>query len=229
MKRLLATIFLVCVFLLAGCGLFSDPDERVVFPPEPDSREYQYVDLAQHIASEKPCYLISRDSVSVAPLNAPGTRANKIRSHCFSTVAQRTARPELCEHVVSVSTLLYAGHANDRARCVQEASRERAPAGVGMIDHDSMFELAGFSQDKVVELMHSYRLPANGRYCLIFSPDFFEAIERMPRFSNADDLESMKQLQWKPHPFLALQGFPCTGKFTDTERPATESPPVIAQ
>lgn len=212
-KRSVIAVQIVFVAVLTGCGLSGDPDERTFFPSDPDPKEYQYVNLARQIASEKPCYLISHNSVSVMPLNSPGTRAKYVRSHCFSTVARRTARPELCEHVESVSTLLYAGHRNGREQCIQAADRSSASTGVGIVDHDAMFELSGLSSEEVDELMESYQLPENGRYCLIFSPEFFEAIERMPRFSPEDDLGQMKAVKWDPHPFLSLPGFPCEGKF----------------
>lgn len=208
-------IILMCAGLLVGCGVFSNSDDRVILPPDPDPHEYLYVDLARQTASEKACYLISPISVSVAPLNAPGTQAAYTRSQCFWTVTQRTARPDLCEHVVSVSTLLYSGHANNRERCIQEASRVTPSSGIGIIDHDVMFELAGFSIEDIDALMRKHRLPENGRYCLIFSREFFEAIEQMPRFSSDDDLEQMKKLEWKPHPFLAQAGFLCEGKFAN--------------
>lgn len=216
MKRFAIGINLVFIVLLTGCGLFGDPDKRVIFPPKPDPLEYQYVDLARQMSSEKPCYLISQNSVSVAALNSPGTRARNFRSHCFSTVARRAARPELCKNVFSVSTLLYPGHYNDRERCIEEADQATASGGVGIIDHNDMFELAGFSDVEIYELMQAYQLPDNGRYCLIFSPEFFGAIERMPRFSSEDDMDQMNNVKWKAHPFLTLPGFPCHGKFKDT-------------
>jgi len=205
---------------LAGCGLLGDPDERRLFPSEPKPQEYQYLELARQMASEKACYLISRNSVSVMPLNSPGTRAQSIRSQCFSEVAKRSARPEPCESVVAVSTLLYSGHRNNRGRCIQAAGQSRPSAAVGIIDHDAMFQLAGLSNEDINRLMQEYELAENGRYCLIFSPEFFEAVERMPRFSSADDREKMKTLQWKPHPFLGLPGFACHGKFPDSTQAA---------
>ncbi len=57
-----------------------------------------------------------------------------------------------------------------------------------------MFKLAGFSEQEIDELMQSHQLPDSGRDCLIFSPDFFETIAHMPRFSTADDLEPIKNL-----------------------------------
>lgn len=57
-----------------------------------------------------------------------------------------------------------------------------------------MFKLAGFSEQEIDELMQSHQLPDSGRDCLIFSPDFFEAIAHMPRFSTADDLKPIKNL-----------------------------------
>ncbi|WP_017926891.1 hypothetical protein [Thioalkalivibrio sp. HL-Eb18] len=208
-------IYLAGPVLLAGCGWVGQPDERVLFPSEPDAREYLYVDLARQIASEKPCYLISPASISVAPLSSPGTRAAQLRSRCFATVAQRAARPELCKQVGSVSTLFYSGNANSQERCIQEASQGRPRAGAGMIDHDALFVLAGFSEAEIDALMLAHQLPKNGRYCLVFSPEFFDAIEQMPRFASEDELIGMDDLKWEPHPFLAVPGFPCTGKFLD--------------
>ena len=216
MKQSAIGIYLVLGLLLSGCGLVGDPDERVMFPPEPDPLEHRYVELAGQMATEKPCFLISHNSVSVAPLNSPGTRAQYIRSHCFSTVAQRTASPELCEQVVSVSTLLYPGHRNNREQCMEGTEQATSSGGVGIIDHNAMFELAGFSDEKVQELMQAHQIPDNGRYCLIFSPEFFDAIEQMPRFSTEDDLDRMQNVEWKAHPFLTLRGFPCEGRFIDT-------------
>jgi len=217
MNRFVICKYPVLVLLLTGCGLFGDPDKRVIFPPEPDPLEYQYVELAGHISSEKPCYLISQNSVSVSPLNSPGTRAQFIRSHCFTTVAKRAARPELCQYVASVSTLLYPGHRNNRERCIEEAGQATASSGVGMVDYNAMFELAGFSDEEIRGLIQTHQLPDNGRYCLVFSPAFFEAIERMPRFSSEDGPDQMKNVEWNPHPFLSLPGFPCEGKFMGTK------------
>lgn len=215
-RRLGVGLLPACILLLSGCGLMGDPDERVFFPPGADPREYHYVKLARQLASEKPCYLISGESVSVAPLNSPGTRAQLVRSQCFATVARRAARPELCEHVVSVNTFLYPGHRNDRERCIEAAEQATASAGIGIIDHDAMFRLAGFSDEEIDDRLQAHQLPPDGRYCLIFSPEFFERIEQMPRFSPDDDLETMKTIEWRPHPFLRLPGFPCSGRFIDT-------------
>ncbi|APX93453.1 hypothetical protein BWR19_11215 [Halomonas sp. 1513] len=85
-----------------------------------------------------------------------------------------------------------------------------------MVDHDAMLVLAGFSNAEIEALLTAHQLPDHGRYCLLFSPEFFKAIERMPRFSSLDDLERMKRVEWEVHPFLSLPGFPCQGKFMDT-------------
>ncbi|MCK8516340.1 hypothetical protein M0534_08380 [Methylonatrum kenyense] len=217
MKCPSVVVFLICATLLSGCGFVGDPDQRVLFPSQPHDTEYQYANLARQIASEKPCYLISPDSISVAPFNASGTRAIQLRSRCFATVAERAARPELCEHVVSVSTLLYSGHANDRARCLREADHGQARSGVGVVEEGAMFELAGFSDADIDGLMQAHQLPADARYCLVFSPEFFDAIDHMPRFSSEDEVIGIEDVVWKPHPFLLLPGFPCTGKFVDAD------------
>lgn len=215
MKCPTVVVYLMCVIPLTGCGFVGDPDQRVLFPSQPHDTEYQYVNLARQIASEKPCYLISPDGISVAPFNASGTRAIQLRSRCFAAVAERAARPELCEHVVSVSTVLYSGHAIDGDQCIREADHGQARSGVGVMDDAAMFELAGFSDADIDALMTTHNLPADGRYCLVFSPEFFDAISDMPQFSSHDEVVGIDDVAWKPHPFLSLPGFPCTGRFMD--------------
>jgi hypothetical protein len=208
-------IFPLVIIVIGGCGLSGNPDSRMIFPNKPDQTEYDYLKLARQMMSEKPCYLISERSVDVSALNSPGTRAVKVRSSCFYNVAQRAARPELCDEVKSVNTLLYSGHLNNRESCRDDAERGSPSAGIGIIDHDRMYSLAGFTEDEVTELMNAHGLTENGRYCLVFSREFFDAIDTMPNFGSEQDLQKMDELEWRPHPFLKQQGFPCEGRFMD--------------
>jgi|GEM_PF-1466438 len=204
-------LFYMLVF--SGCGLSGNPDKRVILPPKPDPLESQYLDLARQLGSEKPCYLISSASVFVAPFNSPGTRASFIRSRCFHNAAQATARPELCEQVSSVNTLLYPGYHNNRERCLEDADREKVSSGVGIIDHNTMFEIVGFTKEEISDLMQKHELPKHGVYCLLFSREFFERIVELPNFGSDEDLKRAKSLEWQRHPFLNLPGFPCAGAF----------------
>lgn len=89
---------------------------------------------------------------------------------------------------------------------------DRGYAG-GNVDHRAMFELAGFTETDIRDLMHKHGISADGTYCLLYSREFFAAIENLPNFAGEEDLQAMKAVEWRPHPLLTLQGFPCTGKF----------------
>jgi hypothetical protein len=198
---------------ITACGLAGDPDERVFLGKKPDLFEMKYLTLATQIESEKPCYLISRNSISTAPLNPAGVRASYIRSDCFTDVASIVGREELCSHVSSVSTFLYSGHKLNRERCVDLAKSGNRNRAGGDVDRQAMFELAGFTETDVQDLLRKHEISPNGTYCLLYSREFFAAIENLPNFAGEDDLEKMKTVEWRPHQLLTLQGFPCTGKF----------------
>lgn len=128
-------------------------------------------------------------------------------------MANITGREELCAHVSSVSTFLYSGHEMDRKWCLELAeSGNRSFAG-GNVDRQLMLELAGFTENDIDALMRKHDISPNGAYCLLYSREFFAAIENLPNFAGDEDFEEMKAVQWRPHPLLTLQGFPCTGKF----------------
>lgn len=204
----------LAVLLLAGCGWFGDADKRVVTAAPPDRLERSYQQLAAYLESEKPCFLIARDSVLVDGLGPRGTRASSLRSRCFHVVANRTGRSELCDHVYSVSTLLAAGHENDRQRCLREAAGN--PMYGGQVDHETMYRLAGWDDQRIDELMQHHRIGNKGEYCLLYSREFFAAINDFPNFAGDDDLARAHAVQWRPHRMLELPGFLCTGKFLDT-------------
>lgn len=199
------------VLLMAGCGWFGDADERVLKGGSPDSLERSYQQLAAYLESEKPCFLIDRESVLVDGMGPRGTRASSLRSRCFHVVANRTGRSELCEHVYSVSTLLAAGYANDRERCLDEAAGN--PMYGGQVDHEAMYQLAGWDDQAIDELMQRHQLGAEGEYCLLYSREFFAAINDFPNFAGDDDLEQARAVGWQSHRMLELPGFPCSGKF----------------
>lgn len=199
------------VVLMTGCGWFGDADKRVVSGASPEQLERSYQQLAAHLESEKPCFLIDRESVLVAGMGPRGTRASSLRSRCFHVVANRTGRDELCEHVYSVSTLLAAGHENDRQRCLEEAAGK--PMYGGQVDHEAMYRLAGWDDQRIDELMQRHQLSSDGKYCLLYSPDFFAAIDSFPNFAGDDDLEQARAAEWQPYRMLELPGFPCSGKF----------------
>ena len=207
------TLIACAVTLISGCGLVGDPDERVLFGKEPESLEFEYLHLATELWSEKPCYLISRESMTVGVIGSSGRRASYLRSTCFRYVAAILERPELCRHVVSVSTLFDSGHKLNQESCEQLArSGDHGYAG-GNVDREAMFELAGFTETDIRDLLHKHDIPPDGTYCLLYSREFFEAIENLPNFAGEDDLKEMNTVEWRPHQLLTLQGFPCTGKF----------------
>jgi hypothetical protein len=214
-KRCSVTVagLVMIVLLVPGCGWFGDADRQVVFGTEPDPLEHDYQQLAAYLESEKSCFLISHDSVKVAGMGPRGTRAQGLRSRCFHTVANRTGRGELCDHVSSVSTLLAAGHKNDRQRCLDEAAGN--PMYGGQVDREAMYRLAGWDEGRVDELMQRHGLPPEGKYCLLYSREFFAAIDGFPNFAGDDDLEQARSVEWQPHRMLQLPGFPCSGRLMD--------------
>ncbi|WP_376695403.1 hypothetical protein [Wenzhouxiangella sp. EGI_FJ10305] len=208
---LMAAVWLTSFII--GCGLAGNPDERVLFGKEPQPLEYEYLHLATELWSEKPCYLISDESITVGVIASSGRQASYLRSTCFRYVAAILERPDLCEHVVSVSTLFDSGHDLNQESCEQLARRgDRGYAG-GSVEHQAMFELAGFTETDIKDLLRKHDIPPSGTYCLLYSREFFAAIENLPNFAGEDDLEKMKAVEWRPHQLLTLQGFPCTGKF----------------
>ncbi|MDT8450255.1 MAG: hypothetical protein RQ847_08765 [Wenzhouxiangellaceae bacterium] len=81
------------------------------------------------------------------------------------------------------------------------------------MDRELVFELAGFTEEDIEALLRKHEIPPSGTYCLLFSREFFKAIETLPNFGNDEDLEEMKKVEWRPHQLLRLEGYPCTGKF----------------
>lgn len=206
-------VLVLAALVLPGCGWFGDADERVIVGTAPDPIERDYQQLAAHLESEKSCFLIDRDSVQVVGIGPRGTRASSLRARCFHVVANRTGRSGLCEHVYSVSTLIAAGHRNDQQRCLDEAAGN--PMYGGEVDHGAMHELAGWDDRKIETLMRRHGLPPEGKYCLLYSREFFAAIDDFPNFAEDDDLEQARSVEWRPHSLIELPGFPCSGKFMD--------------
>lgn len=113
------------IAIVYGCGLASSPDKRL-WPGqgrEADRSDYAYVYVAAASKSEVPCTRIPDGVYSVAPFNSASTQISLTKSECFAQVASNAKRPELCDEVVSVSSILYDGSALDRASCRRFASR----------------------------------------------------------------------------------------------------------
>lgn len=213
-RNALPVLFALAVAMAGGgCGWIGDPDHRVLFASTPHDLERQYLHIARHIDSEKPCYLISRDSITVVGMGPRGSRAAYMRSTCFSSLAAITHNPELCREVVSVSTISASGHGRNRERCIEDARRGGPTTGTGAFDQRLLFQLAGWSDAHVDSLMAEHDILSNASYCLLHSREFFKAIESFPNFAAEEDLEKAKKVEWRPHPLLTLLGFPCTGKF----------------
>lgn len=113
------------IAIVYGCGLASSPERRI-WPGqggEADRRDWAYLYVAGASKSEIPCTQIPHDVYSVAPFNSAGTQVSLLRSKCFAGVASNAKRPELCDEVVSVSSVLHDGSGLDRASCLRFATR----------------------------------------------------------------------------------------------------------
>lgn len=224
-------ILLFTAFLLKGCGLFSNPDKRILLNPfgnDPNQHERLYYDLAGALASEKPCYLISHNSYIIAPgvalINTSGTVVQLQRSRCFSNVARLSMHPELCDEVKTANTFLYSGTANNPDRCREEASAQQRVSG-NIIDSAEIVELADFSDTEINEAMialgvfpnssvlEAYRTEreeqfqrCTNRY-VIYSEVFFNKIDDFPKYGVLEDLKRMQQVEWRQHPFIQVPGF----------------------
>ncbi|MCC5913697.1 MAG: hypothetical protein JJU46_04910 [Balneolaceae bacterium] len=231
MKYLITTLFFSTVFLLTGCGLFSNPDKRVFsnpFAEKVNEHERLYHDLAGALASEKPCYLISPNSYTVspgvAPINTSGRVVELRRSRCFSNVARRSMRPELCDRVKTASTILYSGTENSSDRCRSEVAAQQRISGFVM--HPSeIVELAELSDSEFEEAMLAlgifpnsstlvaYRSEREEQYqrCatryVIYSEIFFDKIDELPGYGDDIDLEEMQRVEWYEHPYIQVPGF----------------------
>ena len=209
-------LVLLWLTVAAGCGLVGDPDERVWWPRQPHDLEYQYINLARFIQSEKPCFLISHDSISLTWVSGPGRQAAYLRSICFHDMAVNLGRPELCDHVVSVSTPLQAGHARNQQACRESVAQSCCAPGTGRVERSLIFDKAGLSPTAVEEMMHRHELPDWATHCLLYSPAFFVALEQLPHFAGDTDLEQARAVEWRPHRDLSLRGSPCRGRFLES-------------
>jgi hypothetical protein len=96
-----------------------------------DRRDYAYVYLAWATESPDPCYLIPEDVHSVAALGPRGMKITLTRSDCFGGVAANSGRADLCEHVISVSSILWDGSRFSRERCLKESQSAGHPVLIG--------------------------------------------------------------------------------------------------
>lgn len=219
MKRMVQATWPVCMLmatlLLSGCGAVSGADEKVFMKHrEADSLERQYLFLASHLGSEKPCFLIHPESLAVAPFNPAGTRASFLRSTCFSHVADYAGNETLCQHVRSVSTFLYSGDRLNAERCREAASSPSHVRMSGSLDVSKIVALAGHSYSDIDSFFVSAGVfptineaeqarrhdPARYwnevRFEFLLSRDFFDSIGELPGFGNHHDLADMAAVRW---------------------------------
>jgi hypothetical protein len=115
-------LLFIITYSLTGCGVFSWPDEYAFFGgKDPDPLEYEYMYLAWFSGNQSLCLKISDKTVTTAAFNSPGTRAEHMRSSCFSGIASNTKNPKVCDNVKSISTLLFSGSALNRDSCIRLA------------------------------------------------------------------------------------------------------------
>ncbi|MBA3979877.1 MAG: hypothetical protein C0462_04660 [Alcanivorax sp.] len=201
---------------LGGCGLVSGADEQIGFTSsrDPEPIEYQFLYLARHLDSAKPCYLIHPQSLTRSAFNAPGTRVSYVRSGCFRDVAFHTGDAALCKHVRSVSTLFLSGNRLDAAACRETASGHGRVSN--SLDVPAIVTLAGFSDEEVDRFLvaqnrfasvaeaaearqrdaarHAYEV----RDVLLHSEAFFQRIDTLPGFASEADRAEMATLPWQP-------------------------------
>jgi hypothetical protein len=119
-SALCLTLALAGIF---GCGLASWPDERL-WPgqgKQASRRDFAYMYIAWAAESPRPCTLIPEDANSVAAFSSSGTKISLLRSSCFDGVATNSGRADLCDHVKSVSSLLWDGSGLSRERCLKSS------------------------------------------------------------------------------------------------------------
>lgn len=211
---LLATLPLT----VGGCGFFSDADQKFYFPPTETGNELepQYISLAQHLHSIKPCFLISPNSLSLGSFNPVGLQVSLMRSRCFSEVAHLTHDARICDRVRSVSTLLYSG-ADVNAQSCRIASQHEGGMIVYGMEVKEIVQLAGYREDEVdAYLTAAARFSGlaaaerfrqeqpvvyweEARVYLLPSREFFSRIDRLPAFgTTAADREEMAAVTWRP-------------------------------
>jgi hypothetical protein len=220
----------VTVLFLSGCGLFSNPDQRLISlkGSEPNEHEKLYYNLAGAIASEKPCHLISPYSYilapGTAPLNTSGHAVQLQKSRCIANVARLSMRPELCDQVQTASTILYSGTRYNSERCREEAEAQQRVSG-NIIDSEPIVQLAGLTNDEINEAMISLELFPNrsvleayraeredqfircaNRY-VIYSEMFFRKIDEFPDYGSSGSREEMQSIEWQKHPYITTSGF----------------------
>ena len=216
---------------ITGCGLFSNPDKRLLLSPfgnEPNELERQYFNLAGALASEKPCFLISHDSYIVAPGTAPFNTSENVvqlhRSRCFYNAAQQSVRPELCDYVRTGSTWIYSGTDLNAAKCREDvAARKRVSGNIietieivdkaGLSDselNDAMLSLGIFPDIRVIQAYRNERetqyMRCANRY-VIYSEMFFNKIDELENFAGEFVREQMENVEWQEHPFISQPGF----------------------
>ncbi|WP_111655765.1 hypothetical protein [Isoalcanivorax indicus] len=216
MTRAVAGLLPGLVLALCGCGLVSGADEQVgvTSPRDPDPIEYQFLYLARHLDSAKPCYLIHPQSLIRSAFNTPGTRVSYVRSGCFRDVAFHTGDAALCRQVRSVSTLFLSGHRLDAAACRENATGNGRVAN--SLDVSAIVALAGFSDEEVDRFLvaknrfasmaeaaearhreaarHAYEV----RDVLLHSREFFARIDSLPGFAADADRAEMAKIAWQP-------------------------------
>ena len=201
---------------LGGCGFFSDADQKFYFHPTETGNELepQYISLAQHLHSIKPCFLISPNSLSLGSFNPVGSQVSLVRSRCFSQVARLTHDARICDRVRSASTLLYSG-ADENAQSCRIASQYNGMIAYRM-EVKEIVQLAGYGEDEVdtyltaaarfssVAAAERFRREqpvvywAEARAYLLPSREFFSRIDRLPAFGTAADREEMAAVAWRP-------------------------------
>jgi len=228
--RFAVFLLLVTSLLLSGCGLFSNPDKRIynLFEQKPNELEQQYFNLAGALASEKPCYLISQNSYTVspgvAPINTSGNVVSLYRSRCFHNVARLSLRPELCNYIQTASTWIYSGTDLDAERCIQDVNAQQRVSG-NLTETPELVKKADLSDTELNEAMlalgifpninvlEDYKAERANQYyrCanrfVIYSELFFNKIDAFQNFAGEEDLEAMKSVKWKEHPFISQPGF----------------------
>ncbi len=228
--RLPVFSLLATLLFLSGCGLFSNPDKRIYsfFEKSPNELEIQYYNLAGALASEKPCYLISHDSYTVspgvAPINTSGHVVSLYRSQCFHNVARLSLRPEVCENVKSASTWLYSGSNLNSVKCREDVAAEQRISG-DLASTDKVVEEADISDTELnsamlalrifpnLNVLEAYKAERESQFyrCanrfVIYSKLFFNKIEELQNFAGEKDIEEMKNIEWREHPYVSQPGF----------------------
>jgi hypothetical protein len=207
---------LAATLLLSGCGAFSGADEKVLFKHrEADALEIQYRFLASYIGSEKPCFLIHPESLTIAPFNSKGTKVSFVRSRCFTDVADHTGDETLCQHVHSVSTLFYSGESLNRELCKAFAATPTGYGSSGSLNVGEIVALAGHAYNDInhffvsagvfstIDEAEQVRLETpchywnEVRFKFLRSREFFDSISELPHFGEPTDVAAMAEITWK--------------------------------